>query len=192
MTRPEFYTNKDCIAKIGDRELQVPAGVECEFIEGGGGGFALTAKDTLKYGAYSHEVNQYHAYLKKEDVNFVECRLIRGPISDKSTEWKDTAYHWRVNLRGQVFDYYTGSAWVKERPNGTLKPIRPTYDDVVYSLCFDAEACEMSFSNWCGNFGASVDSRESLETYLACQENGDKLYRAGINVAAERERLADY
>lgn len=46
-------------------------------------------------------------------------------------------------------------------------------------------------ADWCANFGDDEDSRKALAIYEARQKNTDKLRKAGINIAAERERLQD-
>lgn len=73
---------------------------------------------------------------------------------------------------------------------GPIEP--PELDSVLYCLVSDADAENMGFSDWCGNFGYDTDSRTALATYLECQQIAEKLRKAGINIAAERERLADY
>ena len=70
--------------------------------------------------------------------------------------------------------------------------VPPSVDDVLYSLAMESDACEMSFHDWCGNFGYDTDSRSALDTYLACQENGRKLEKAGINLCEAREAFAEY
>jgi hypothetical protein len=49
--------------------------------------------------------------------------------------------------------------------------------DVLYSVLSDAEACEMSFEEWCDALGENNDSIKALNTYRLCQENGFKLLR---------------
>ena len=144
--------------------------------------------------------------------------LIREPIKAKSDEWKETAHKWAVTINGQSFDYYTGLAHrtdagrIRSTGGFTFKELKhksltdiglkelfqvshatpPILDDVLHSLVMDSDACETSFCDWCGDFGYETDSRKALEIYLACQENATKLRKAGIDIAAERERLADY
>lgn len=117
-----------------------------------------------------------------------DALLLRGPRKAKSDNWQETAHHWLVTIGGQEFDYYTGSAHVTEK--GT--PKKPALDDVLYSLVMDARACEMSFYDLCSELGYDTDSRKALAIYEQCQTNTDKLRKAGVDIAAERERLADY
>ena len=108
--------------------------------------------------------------------------LIRKPIAEKSDNWQEGSFEWRVSINNAIFSFYTGSALGSE----------PTLDDVLYSLISDSQACEMSFDEWCSDFGYNTDSRKALETYLLCQSNTKKLVKAGIDISKERERLQDY
>lgn len=123
-----------------------------------------------------------------------KATLIRRPIAKKSDDWRQTAFQWLVFINGQQFDFFTGSgrvikskhSWVEDKP----KP--PSLDDVLHSLVMDSEAENMSFEDWCNDFGYNMDSRKALDVYLACQHNTTLLRKAGVNIATERERLADY
>lgn len=146
--------------------------------------------------------------------------LLRDPIKANSDDWRENAHHWHVTINGQEFDYYTGLGH-REAIRKTMrsegggytydelkhknltqvgfesmlklsKAKPPVLDDVLYCLVSDADATEMSFSEWCDNFGYNSDSRKAFRTYELCQKNADKLRKAGINIAAERERLQDY
>ena len=129
---------------------------------------------------------------------------------------------WIVRVGGEMFTYRTGvghrkpkigrdnkrtlakllnTQWKKERENLSRintkiaecsVAVHPSVDDVLYSLAMESDACEMSFHDWCGNFGYDTDSRSALDTYLACQENGRKLEKAGINLCEAREAFAEY
>lgn len=117
-----------------------------------------------------------------------EAVFIRDPITAKSDDWRKTAHEWRVSINGEEFSFWTGQGWrdPKDRP----KP--PTLDDVLHSLVMDASAEEQGFEYWCHDLGFDPDSRKALDTYLTCQNNVRRLRKAGINIAAERERLSDY
>lgn len=137
----------------------------------------------------------------------------RGPRGD---DWECDA--WFITFKKTPgreavdFDYYTGSGhrkvpksvrkpyyitdqrgiaqWNKEN----AKPVRPSEADVLYSMLLDSEANEQSFNDWCSNFGYDTDSRKALDTYQACCDNAEKMYkifsRAEIN--SLRELLQDY
>lgn len=148
------------------------------------------------------------------------AKLVHEPLKVESDNWHETAHRWYVTINGQGFDYYTGvghrTAILKHKWSeggghtydepkhknltqagfesmlklSKAKP--PVLDDVLYSLVSDSDATEMSFSEWCSNHGYDSDSRKAMAIYEACQANADKLRKAGINIAAERERLQDY
>lgn len=120
-----------------------------------------------------------------------DSTLLRSPIKEKSDNWQDTSYQWKVKINDQAFDYYTGSALVKIHES-VVTPIRPTLDDVLYSLLSDCEACNMAFSEWADTLGYDTNNVKARDIYFACQENAVKLQKAGINIAIERERLLDY
>ena len=63
----------------------------------------------------------------------------------------------------------------------------------MYCLIVDSEACSETFESWCSNFGYDTDSRKAMDTYLACQKNGEKLRKAGVtDIEAAREAFRDY
>jgi hypothetical protein len=112
------------------------------------------------------------------------------------------------------FDYCTGTGHRKSkrpmpadiarlRPNilarvewerYNLKPVRPDEAGVLHSLVMDAQADDMSFSNWCDDYGYDTDSRKALATYEACCECAKKLRRlfSRAEIEALRELLQDY
>ena len=134
--------------------------------------------------------NNYYYTVPDSAVSGIlaDAMLLRDPLKAESDNWQETAHHWLVTIGGQTFDYYTGGAHVTEK--GT--PKKPSLDDVLHALVSDATACDESFEDWCDNYGYNSDSRKALAIYLQCQENAKKLRKAGVNIAAERERLADY
>lgn len=73
------------------------------------------------------------------------------------------------------------------------RPVPPKLDDVLYSLVTDSEAGQTTFADWCANFGYDEDSRKALATYEACQQNADKLRKAGVtDLEKAREAFQDY
>lgn len=113
-------------------------------------------------------------------VNF-QIKKVRDPIATKSTNWQDTATKWLVTINGQRFDFYTGIGITRE----------PTYDDVLYCLLSDASVADQTYTDFCNEFGYE-QNKESQRIYQACLTNTKKIIATGINVAAERARLADY
>lgn len=82
---------------------------------------------------------------------------------------------WNVTFRRDPkqswdFDFYTG---VGLRKNA--RPVAPSAAGVLYSLIADSAAYDMSFSEWCADFGYSDDSIKAMGTYTACREIRKKL-----------------
>jgi hypothetical protein len=136
----------------------------------------------------------------------------------RSDNWQ--CDQWRITfLSGKVreqFDYFTGLAHRKLSKHdemrrkaagylkpGTIayeswekakKPVPPHAADVLYCLLSEAEACNMSFSDWCEEYGYSNDSLKALNTYRECEESGRKLQKLFTRETLEamREALQDY
>ncbi|MNK14377.1 hypothetical protein D3C87_324950 [compost metagenome] len=74
------------------------------------------------------------------------------------------------------------------------KPVSPSAAGVLYSLIHDSEAGDMTFHNWCDEFGYDDDSISARNTYDACQENADKLMKIFNKQQIEQlqEALQDY
>lgn len=51
----------------------------------------------------------------------------------------------------------------------------PTQASILYCLLVDMQAGEQPFSDWCGDFGYSDDSIESLNIYQACEKINKQL-----------------
>ena len=81
-----------------------------------------------------------------------------------------TASKYRVTLKNNgkrfTIDYFMGMAH-KEPPK---------VSDVLYSLTMDAYALEVSFSDWCAEYGYNEDSRKDLALYKKCVATSEKLY----------------
>lgn len=67
-------------------------------------------------------------------------------------------------------------------------PTAPRAAGVLYSLLRDAEAADMSFPDWCGEFGYDDDSRKAFDTYMQCCDIGRGLDK--VFTRTEREHLA--
>lgn len=139
-------------------------------------------------------------------------RHVRNPSEQWGRkDFKACADQWLVEINGQTFDYYTGIGHRKLRKNtywgknlnSALKlplgqmleatyPVAPEALDVLYSLFIDASIARESFEDWCADLGYDTDSRQALETYLACQESGVKLRKAKLNMKNLEKLLEDY
>lgn len=90
------------------------------------------------------------------------------------------------------FDFLTGLGHRKpqRRTRGwsiESLPVAPHAADVLCSTILDASACEMSFRDWCWEYGYNSDSMKDFATYAACCENGEKLRR--FFTPEQREQL---
>lgn len=143
-------------------------------------------------------------------MNFT-VQLVRKPLTvstrgDNSHDW---SYRWLATLdngHGPVeIDYWTGcgnftgpkdtgrdlamriaaglaSSGRGGRYDVRFKPTEPTLTDVCYSLRLDLESVDMSFREWCDNFGYDGHPADALDTYNACVAIRDRLARAGITI----------
>lgn len=154
------------------------------------------------------------------DFSYIDFKtvLVREPIAFNSDEWQKNAHQWVVIINQETFDYYTGLAHRKAKagcdseykylsnlPFGKKltqagfekmiqisKPTPPKIEDVLYSLIGDSDASEMTFSEWCANYGCDDDSRKMLDVYLKCQDNAKKLNKALTITPEMRDFFAEY
>ena len=123
----------------------------------------------------------------------------------KDNNW--TCDEWRIKIGDMRTSYFTGighrkpkkyaskntfrrgtigyAAW--ERDN--LIPSAPCAADVIYSLISDAEAGDMSFNDWCDNYGYSSDSISAFNTYQQCCAIGQDLRK--VFTAEQRSVLSE-
>lgn len=124
---------------------------------------------------------------------------------------------WKFNIKGQSFDYFTGTGHRVDNDSakfarialknvsrnsiawhdGVIKnqvAVKPPIAGLLYSLILDGSACDESFASWCDNFGYDTDSRKALATYEACQQGFDKMRKVftGAQIEHIRELLQDY
>ena len=68
-------------------------------------------------------------------------------------------------------DYFQGSAFNKtRRADGKTinEPRDPVAADVLACLLADIQGGDLSFENWCGEYGFDVDSRKSYTVWTQC------------------------
>ena len=97
---------------------------------------------------------------------------------------------WRVlfGVGPRWFEYFTG---LGHRKDGA--PVAPPSAGVLYSLLADAEAENMTFEDWCDEFGYNSDSIKANNTYKVCLEIAEALKGFSRSQIAElREALQDY
>lgn len=165
--------------------------------------FEYLAHD-LKYRGLDSDNDFYERNGVKLPKVKYEAKLLREPLKANSDDWNENAHKWLIIINDQTFEYYTGLAhrvpnkhdkkeydrltgWnVRLTDHGLnnllsfSKAKPPTIEDVLYCLLSDSDANSMSFSEWCDMFGYDNDSLKARKTYDACQENADKLAKAGI------------
>lgn len=59
--------------------------------------------------------------------------------------------------------------------SGGQAVLRPTIADVVSSLCLDMQSGEMSYGEFCREFGLDPEDEDDYETWLACREAAPKV-----------------
>lgn len=112
---------------------------------------------------------------------------------DLKDDWRKTANKWQVRLiyfdKEFVTDYYMGSGLVY----GNSRPKKPTVKDVLYSMMAD-NVSNMSFDDFCNEFGYNNDSIKALETYRACLKETQTYYDMFDSEEREilQELLEDY
>lgn len=102
----------------------------------------------------------------------------------------------RAGIKKSInFDYFTGTGHrVENRIMAVVNPVFPHATGLIYSCIMSGDSCNMSFRDWCNNYGYDSDSIKALETYRACQEEYNKLQGLFSNKEIEtlQELLQDY
>lgn len=141
--------------------------------------------------------------LSREGVKF-RVQIVGPTMRDN---WECDA--WRFTMAGKMTysgDYYTGTGNRKltkqaERMNKLYgyekskpEPVAPCATDVLYSLINDSQAADMSFNDWCSDYGYNNDSIKALATYQACCKEGEELRKvfSRETLAELAEALQDY
>lgn len=177
-----YETMYKTTATIDDTSVLIPKGTPLKRLIGGGKdqpNFYVVDKPS---GASIHIADWNTYYLQPEDHAVFQALFIREPLSDKSVDWRETANKWLIDIRGQKFDYYTGVA--RKEP--------PTYDDVMHSLLLDSAVLTMTFEDFVDEFNYNLDSRKAYRIWEDCCDNARKLIKTGLDLDAEKLRLADY
>ena len=102
----------------------------------------------------------------------MESFMTHNGGTQEPTKWN---IHIRVNHKVETFEYSTGCGLVEKNHYGQKVPKKPKIEEVLYCLVLDSSAANQTFYSWCSDFGYEVDSRKSLDTYLACQKEFEKL-----------------
>lgn len=113
-------------------------------------------------------------------------------------EWKH--FLWRcdlITMKGRIrIDYKMGLAHVIKAKNRweNDKPKPPVLKAVLHSLILDSQAREMSFIDWCSEFGYDADSLKAFNTYQECCKSASQLSTLYTRAEIEeiKEALQDY
>lgn len=62
-----------------------------------------------------------------------------------------------------------------DRKAGYVRVVDPSAASVLYCLLLDARANDLSFSNWCAEYGYDEDSMKAFRMYQECCETDKKL-----------------
>lgn len=105
----------------------------------------------------------------------ITAKVVTGNHADTSQDadnWRRNAFAWTVHLArgGERLSvaYWTGRGNVHKRSDGKTVAKEPTAADVLCSLAIDARAGEMTFEDYCSDFGISTDSRQAHATWVEC------------------------
>ena len=126
-----------------------------------------------------------HTEIKKK-------KIVNGGMEKFDLVWQGY-YHLGVgHIKRFYKDNYSHQQMVNKILNGNLELVKmvkkPTIEDVFCSLLMDSN-CDMSFRDWCEEFGYNHDSIKDKKVYDQCCEIRHQLVQSiGRN---EMERLSD-
>ena len=90
---------------------------------------------------------------------------------DDMDDWQKESNDWRITLRykghSMSFDYWQGKG-IKNTP---------TVEGIMENIVSDASVNDMSFEDFCAEFGYDTDSRKAERTYNACIKQTKALKR---------------
>lgn len=108
-------------------------------------------------------------------------------------------FRWYIEMNNETFEFKTGLAWqvvipeIEYDPNSTLRKAKnegkiiytdsvnsrylvvPQPKDFMPCLIEDSQCSEMSFEDFCSEFGYDTDSIKAFRIYQDCSEIGKKL-----------------
>lgn len=77
----------------------------------------------------------------------------------------------------QVPQLFNSTNFLKRKIQEIAKPRSPKVEEVLYSLLMDSTALDLTFEEFCAEFGYDTDSRKAEKIYNECNEQGKKLKR---------------
>ena len=101
------------------------------------------------------------------NLNNVEFSVVKGAVANPNFKNSDA---WTVTIgyegREMTIPYYMGKGH-----NGA----EPELEMVLESCFLDSSAKDMSFHEWCAEYGYDTDSISNKQTYKACVAIGEQL-----------------
>ena len=104
------------------------------------------------------------------EANGITVRAVHVGTNTDDNGWRHNA--WKATL---VYPALQTRCTVTFSTGLAIK--EPTAADVLYSLCSDARAGEVSFSEFCSEFGYDEDSRKAESIWRACKRSVGKARR---------------
>lgn len=133
------------------------------------------------------------------------------------TQWEHFLWNVTVSYKNGFwsFPYRCGMGHVEKKPGalpmpnppykkGTIayqswvdrnmQPRKPKISDVLHSVLLDCDAANMSFNDWCADYGYDNDSMKAFKTYQTCCEYAVYVKKAFTKeqVDAMRAALENY
>ena len=86
--------------------------------------------------------------------------------------------------------YKKGTIAYQEWHEASHQPKKPSNSDIMNSLLMDSDAGEMSFNDWCGDYGYDNDSMKAFKMYQACCEAAVNIRKCFSTAQINEMRLA--
>jgi hypothetical protein len=110
----------------------------------------------------------FTAFATEHQIEMSLRRVDARPDNDGS-DWAKDARHYEITLAtslGSIVTYYSQGSGIKTEP---------TIGTVLSCLRSDASAYNLSFEEWCAEYGYDDDSRRAERTYNACRDTAADL-----------------
>lgn len=138
--------------------------------------------------------NKINDYLLSLHIryNAIYCGEVTKDNNWHCDKWSITFI--RAGIKKSInFEYFTGTGH-RVKTKFASNPVFPHATGLIYSCLMSGDSCNMSFKDWCSNYGYDDDSIKALETYKDCQEEYNKLQSLFTNKEIEtlRDMLQDY
>jgi hypothetical protein len=82
-----------------------------------------------------------------------------------------------AKYKGKQVPQLFGDKYIQKELEKLAKPRIPKVEEVLNSLLLDSSALDITFEEWCSEYGYDTDSRKAEKTFNLCNELGKKLKR---------------